>query len=1481
VDVQLTAVDARSGRSADVVLVVEKDSTVADAARALRAALGLPDSVEGYVDGYGPTSPSGTDVWIAGRPVEPSLPMTVSPLREGAVVGLGGPVGLGVHDPDVGGVAEVRVVGGPDAGRVHRLPLGEFVLGAAHDAEAYVADGSVAARQARLQVTPQEVRWTPYDGATPATIEGRPLTEPRALRPGQVVAVGTSRFTVVPAEAPDAALVPSEDGGLAYNRPPRLPPAPASVTVEMPAEPADGQRRPIPLLASLAPVLLGVAMFLITKSPMFLLFTLLSPVLMLSSWLTERRQGKRSYRQQLADYKRDLAEAKKKITEAARWERRMRRHDAPDPAAVLVTALGPRRRLWERRRWDSDRLLLRLGTARLRSAIELTGGSPKDTPEPPMLEDVPVTVPLIEAGGVLGVAGPAREVQATARWLVAQSAVLHSPRDLSIVVLTDAGGRADWEWTRWLPHTRPDSREAVSLTGSSAAATARRVSELAGLVQQRQAQLEAGGRGFSLARMPVILVVLDGARQLRSLPGMPIVLQDGPAVGVFAICLDAEERLLPEECRVVASYVPGEQVTLTVRRAFGDRVTGVLADQVSVPWCERAARAMTAVRDVSREEDDSSLPTALRLLDVLDLEPPAPDRIAELWRANGRTTAAPIGESATGTFVVDMKKDGPHALVAGTTGSGKSELLQSIIASLAVGNPPDAMTFVLIDYKGGAAFKDCVDLPHTVGMVTDLDGHLTERALQSLNAELKRRELLLGALGAKDVEDYWDTIDQPEFVPPPGFAVDPMPRTILIIDEFASLVEELPEFVTGLVGIAMRGRSLGVHLILATQRPSGVVSPVIRANTNLRIALRVTDDSESTDVIDARDAARIAKSTPGRAYARTGFSALTAFQAGRVGGRRPGAAAGPPPAFAAVVDWERLDAPIQRPQVAEDDSNLETDLQVLVDSIRSAAMGAGIPRYRSPWLPALSEQVALDQVPGLAAQPGPADAAGRVPSIPFGMEDLPESQAQAPLLLDLEHGSHLILAGAPRSGRSTALRTLAGSIARLTSCRDVHLYALDCGNAAMMPLADLPHCGAVVSRDQVDRTDRLLTVLLNEIARRQVLLAQHGYGSLAEQRAAAPVQERLPYLVFLLDRWEGFMASFDELDGGRLTQNVLRILREGPSVGLRAVVAGDRSALLGRLPTTIEDKLVLRMGDRNDYGLAGLQTKKMPDSMPPGRAFRNDSMLETQLALLDPDPSGPAQVKALARITAAARERDASVPRGQRPARVDVLPARITLPEVLALPAPPRPPTPMWALVGVGGDELAPIGVDLDDDGPGFVIGGPARSGRSTALLMLAGSLLEGGSELVVVTPRPSPLRQLAGHPGVLGVLTGTPSEADVYGLLDQALGPVAVLVDDGELLVDAPCAVAFEAVLREGRDGQRALVVGGTTGEMVNGYRGYIVEARKTKSGVLLNPEHPMEGELLGIKPPRSAVGPMPKGRGLLVLRGSYLPVQVPLADA
>ncbi len=230
-----------------------------------------------------------------------------------------------------------------------------------------------------------------------------------------------------------------------------------------------------------------------------------------------------------------------------------------------------------------------------------------------------------------------------------------------------------------------------------------------------------------------------------------------------------------------------------------------------------------------------------------------------------------VGTAADAGFVVDIARDGPHALIAGTTGSGKSEFLQTLVASLACANRPDELTFVLIDYKGGAAFGACAALPHTVGVVTDLDGRLVERALTSLQAELKRREAALAAAGAPNLEVFRA-----------GGGV--LPRLIIVVDEFASLAEELPDFVGGLVGIAQRGRSLGVHLVLATQRPEGVVSADIRANTNLRICLGVVRESESRDVIDATDAARISRATPGRGYARTGHSELQAFQSGRVGG---------------------------------------------------------------------------------------------------------------------------------------------------------------------------------------------------------------------------------------------------------------------------------------------------------------------------------------------------------------------------------------------------------------------------------------------------------------------------------------------------------------------------------------------------------------------------------------------------------------------
>ncbi|MEV4459426.1 FtsK/SpoIIIE domain-containing protein, partial [Microbispora sp. NPDC049633] len=1115
----------------------------------------------------------------------------------------------------------------------------------------------------------------------------------------------------------------------------------------------------------------------------------------------------------------------------------------------------------------------------------------------------------------------------------------------------------------------------AALVGADPEAAARRVAELAALVTERLDAENGSGpypgvpRGARLSGGPAgwddlgrtsgnrpaepafatyderpfdVLVVLDGAQVLRGLPGMPQVLRQGPRAGVYTIAIDDDERLLPEECATVVSCDRDGGVRL--HGGGLDPITGIRADQVSPSWAERLARALAPLRDVSRDDPSAALPDAVRLLDLLE----APLEPAALAERQGRTTRALIGVGPDGPFEVDLSTDGPHALVAGTTGAGKSELLQTLICSLAVANRPDEMTFVLIDYKGGAAFKECVRLPHTVGMVSDLDGHLTQRALSSLAAEIRRRERLLLDAGAKDIEDYQRARGATWVLgaggvlrargggifaaPVPESAgskkdLPPLPRLVLIIDEFAALVTELPDFVEGLVDIARRGRSLGIHLILATQRPGGVVTADIQANTSLRIALRVTDATESADVIDVPDAAHISRTTPGRCYVRAGSGAPVAVQTARIGGRTPHPrSAGAADAGDAVrvldLPWQALGHPLPAPPAQAADG---TDLALLVDALREA--GSDMPRQPSPWLPPLPGQVILDT--GTADSPGGLLAGAapyrpgfeEVPPLPFGVTDLPWEQGRRPLALDMRHGGHLLIAGGARSGRSSALRTIAGSIAAGASPEDVHVHAVDCGSGALLPLVALPHCGAVVTRDQLDRVERLLTRLRAEVGRRQHLLAEAGYASLAEARAAArsrTARDRtgvgaLPWMVLLVDRWEGYVAAFENYDYGRLVDALLQLLREGPAVGLRAVVTADRSGLLGQISTVFEDRLVLRLADPADYGLAGLPVRDLPSSMPPGRALAvgEHGLVESQLALLCDDPSGPAQVAVLQELarTAAARfggsgtlgsgTLGSDLPGtwawpSEPPLRVDALPMRITARQALDLAPAHRPPSALWALLGAGGDALAPMGVDLQGQGPAAVIAGPPRSGRSSALVTAARSLLDRGTPVLVVTPRRSPLRDLAGAPGVLAVLDGnarsvTGGGADDFGGLPGALDPLAlvagheryvVAVDDAELISpDSALGLALDEILRTGRDGEHGLLIAGATGDLATAYRGFAAEARKGRTGLLLNVQSPADGDLFAVRLPRGAVGG-PPGRGLLVVSGIATPIQAAAPD-
>ncbi|CAB77299.1 FtsK/SpoIIIE domain-containing protein [Streptomyces coelicolor] len=1509
----LTVVDPYGGGSADVVLDADPESTVGDIAEELAKQVGIAGAQVIPIGHQGQAGTGGAPlVYVDGYAVDPSATVVGSPLREGAVVSLQDPSGCLPGEPT--GLVELRVVGGPGAGFVHRLGVGKYDIGSGPAAYVRIEDPEVDARALTLSVaTDGTCKVAVHSDKEGVTLDGESVQERDGddWPLGAQIAVGNSLVELARYAPPNAALKWSEDGvGLDYNRPPRLRPAERQTNFRLPSSPRDYEARPLPWLMALTPLVGAVVAVMVFGRWYYLIMAGLSPILLFANYFNDKKHGRKSHAKQVKEYEEQKARIEKDAQAALVAERDDRRQAIPDPAVVLSVATGPRTRLWERRRTDRDHLLLRVGTGQLPSEVVLDDPEQDDHRRQVTwkIEDAPVALSL-RTLGVVGIAGPGDSARSLGRWAVAQTAALHSPMDVQFYVLSENSAQSEWDWVRWLPHSRPSGGQDVNvLIGTDAETVGARIGELTQILDARKkaAEQKGGGAQGSSFTDPDIVVVWDGSRRLRSLPGVVRLLREGPAVSMFAVCIDAEERFLPGECQAfvvaepraeesgrqqrdaearpaqqVAGGFPSfqawhtnapaepeqraraEKLRLRVEEAGVERITGVRPDFVTPAWCLRLARSLSALRDISGETEDSALPGSSRLLDVLQLEPPTADAIGARWRMGGQSTMAVIGESYDGPFGIDMRKDGPHGLIAGTTGSGKSELLQTIVAALAVANTPENMTFVLVDYKGGSAFKDCVKLPHTVGMVTDLDAHLVERALESLGAELKRREHILAAADAKDIEDYQDLVRRD-----PSHA--PVPRLLIVIDEFASMVRDLPDFVTGLVNIAQRGRSLGIHLLLATQRPSGVVSPEIRANTNLRIALRVTDGGESSDVIDSPEAGHISKNTPGRAYVRLGHSSLVPFQSGRVGGRRPGAA--DPAALAPWVGplgWEELGrAALTKPKTESREDDEITDLKVLVDAVRDANRSMGIPAQHSPWLPALDEKLLLDEidVPALAGA-----APGKLPPAPYGIEDLPSDQARRPVVVDFASFGHLMIGGAPRSGRSQVLRTIAGSLARTHSTADVHLYGIDCGNGALNALTRLPHCGAVVGRNQTERVVRLVNRLKGELSRRQDLLADSGFADIGEQRASAEESERLPHIVVLLDRWEGWVPTLGEVDHGSLTDELQTMMREGASVGIHLILTGDRTLLVGRIATLTEDKYGLRLADRSDFASLGIPSRKVPEEIPPGRAFRNEAGTETQFALLSEDTTGQGQAAAITAIGEAAAARDAGVPRARRPFRVDSLPSRISFPEAWEMHDPEASRSRLWALIGIGGDEIVGFGPDLADGVPSFVIAGPAKSGRSTVLMNVAQSLLAQGTRLVVAAPRQSPVRQLDGAEGVLKVFTGDDIDEDEFEeLIDGASPeePIAVLVDDGEILEDCDAESQMKKIVSRGAERGLALVIAGDEEDVCSGFSGWQVDAKKARRGILLSPQESSSGDLIGLRVSRQMVGgQVTPGKGMLHL--------------
>lgn len=1367
------------------------------------------------------------------------------------------------EDARLKSAAVAEIVDGPDAGREFELRPGPSDIGRAEVCEVRIDDRLASRRHARINVG-DDIRIHDLGSTNGVLVNGVEITGSVEVAPDDRVMIGDSELRIRVVEG-----IGDEPSGPAvkFNRPPHVFRPFEGQEVKLPAPPGAPPKNRFSITPALVPLVMVLGMYLYytqraEQFPMiFLAFMLMSPVMVVGSYFENKSWNRKDYKAQLAEHSEMVERAIVDIDAKREEEIASRLHENPSVTETVDFAQELSPRLWERHSDEEEFLTLRVGRAEQKSRTTVepeSGGSRKLRDElmkiPPRyahIPDLPAVAGLPKVGGI-GVAGPIEHANSLARALLVQLAGLHAPSDVVVAALLGEEEASSWEWLGWLPHIR----SSVSpITGSHIGVDAHSCTTLlGGLVEElerRLAEAEEHRSGGHLS--PAVVVLIDEGVPLDRTRMLPL-LETGPSMGLYFIWIGSSRARLPRACGAVLDLQSRSgDVTLGFRES-GNEISGVEVEAVTEEEAEQFARSLSPVVEIGgRIGTAASVPARVNLVDLLGgvqiLDDP--ETVIDRWRQGDDSLRqgkklrlrAPIGQQADAPLSLDIRTEGPHALVAGTTGAGKSELLQSYVASLAATHGAHHVTFLLVDYKGGAAFKDCVHLPHTVGLVTDLNTSEVRRALVSLEAELRHREMILNEAGAKDLIELEST-KHPKTPP----------TLLVIVDEFAALAKEVPEFIEGVVDVALRGRSLGIHLLLATQRPAGVVTPQIRANTSLRIALRVADDDDSVDVIGTREAAALPSELPGRAIAKIGPRESALFQSAYVGGFTSAAFSGPTVMVMQFV-FDRS-APMGSDQAnghnlsrSSDDA---TDLQRLVDNVQVAHDMAGIEAPRRPWQPPLAPVYDLARLPRSDTDE----------KIVLGVVDMPRQQRQSIAHFAPDVDGNILVLGASGSGKTVLLRTLAASAGMSKSGATTHVYGLDFAGRGLEMLADLPHVGEIVQGHDNQRVVRLLRDLRSRIDERSERFAAVRAGSLPEYRKAKGGRPDEPRLLVLVDGYAAFHSVYERVEGGKWIDWLTQLAGDGRQFGIHFVFSADRrSAFPLALTSAVGTRIVLRLAHPDEYSAAGVPLDMVEATSSPGRSVFNN--LETQIALLGGELGGDAQTKAMDEIGEYIKTLPLTPPQ----------PVRI-LPEEVALESIGRSQDAFW--FGVRDADLGPAVLPFSPGG--FIVTGPPRSGKTTALSTLVDAAPPTVREVVIIAAQESALTSPRSNCRIaIGEQEGSQL---LRSVLESATSDLLIVIDDLHDFANTDVDFAVRDVLKAARGGEWMVVVASDVEAARRAYDGALRDLRASKAGLLLQPDSEVDGDVVGVRLPRAVNAIWPPGRGYMVSGGTYDLCQVGIAE-